>query len=106
MLTPRPIPESGSSWTTTRPMSPKRPGPICQPVPTGLNMSLRPSTSLGSIKVETLFSKMSRTFLRHICVGPWAELKERIEKGIAEINANPVIHRWKNFESSTPKGGM
>ena len=46
--------------------------------------------------VETLFSKMSRTFLRHIRVTSWAELKERIEKGIAEINANPVVHRWKN----------
>ena len=48
--------------------------------------------------VETLFSKMSRTFLRHIRVASWAELKERIEKGIAEINAHPVVHRWKNFD--------
>ena len=48
--------------------------------------------------VETLFSKMSRTFLRHIRVASWAELKERIEKGIAEINANPIVHRWKNFD--------
>jgi DNA-binding Lrp family transcriptional regulator len=48
--------------------------------------------------VETLFSKMNRTFLRHIRVASWAELKERIEKGIAEINANPVVHRWKNFD--------
>ena len=47
--------------------------------------------------VETLFSKMSRTFLRHIRVASWAELKERIENGIVEINANPVVHRWKNF---------
>ena len=48
--------------------------------------------------VETLFSKMSRTFLRHIRDQSKAELKERIEKGIAEINANPVVHRWKNFD--------
>ena len=48
--------------------------------------------------VETLFSKMSRTFLRHILVASWAELKERIEKGIAEISTNRVIHRWKNFD--------
>ena len=48
--------------------------------------------------VETLFSKMSRIFLRHIRVASWAELKERIEKGIAEINANPVVHRWKSFD--------
>jgi transposase len=48
--------------------------------------------------VETLFSKMSRTFLRHIRVGSWSELKERILKGVQEINADPVIHQWKQFE--------
>ena len=53
--------------------------------------------------VETLFSKMSRTFLRHIRVASWAELKERIEKDIAEINANPVVHRWKNFDLELEK---
>jgi hypothetical protein len=26
------------------------------------------------------------------------ELKGRILKGIAEINAEPVIHRWKKFD--------
>jgi hypothetical protein len=25
------------------------------------------------------------------------ELKERILKGIEQINAEPVVHRWKNF---------
>jgi transposase len=49
--------------------------------------------------VETLFSKMERTFLRGIRVGSWGELKERIEKGIAEINADPVVHKWKNFDA-------
>ena len=48
--------------------------------------------------VETLFSKMSRTFLRHIRVESWEELKERIMKGVAEINADPVVHRWRNFD--------
>jgi len=47
--------------------------------------------------VETLFGKMARTFLRHIRVDSKAELKERIMKGIAEINAAPVVHRWKKF---------
>ena len=28
-----------------------------------------------------------------------SELKARILKGIAEINAAPVVHRWKNFEA-------
>lgn len=52
--------------------------------------------------VETLFGKMARTFLRHIRVDSKAELKERIMRGIAEINASPVVHRWSKFgESST-----
>jgi len=49
--------------------------------------------------VETLFGKMARSFLRHIRVQSLDELKARIRKGIAEINAAPVVHRWKNFEA-------
>src|SRR5665213_2838414 len=49
--------------------------------------------------VETLFGKMARTFLRHIRVQSLDELKARIRKGIAEINAAPVVHRWKNFKA-------
>ena len=47
--------------------------------------------------VETLFGKMARTFLRGMRVGSWPELKERILRGIAEINEAPVVHRWSNF---------
>ena len=43
--------------------------------------------------VETLFGKMARTFLRHIRVQSWEELRDRILKGIEEINADPVAHR-------------
>ncbi len=49
--------------------------------------------------VETLFGKMARTFLRHIRVQSWEELRDRIMKGIEEINAEPVVHRWKNFDA-------
>lgn len=49
--------------------------------------------------VETLFGKMARTFLRHIRVQSWEELRHRILKGIEEINADPVVHRWKKFEA-------
>jgi transposase len=49
--------------------------------------------------VETLFGKMTRTFLRNIRVQSWEELRDRILKGIAEINADPVVHRWKKFEA-------
>jgi transposase len=51
--------------------------------------------------VETLFGKMARSFLRHIRVQSLDELKSRILKGIDEINAAPVVHRWKNFEALT-----
>lgn len=47
--------------------------------------------------VESLFGKMARTFLRHIRVQSWEELHDRILLGIAEINAAPVVHRWKKF---------
>jgi transposase len=49
--------------------------------------------------VETLFGKMARSFLRHIRVKSLDELKARILKGIEEINAAPVVHRWKNFDA-------
>lgn len=47
--------------------------------------------------VETLFGKMARTFLKNIRVQSWGELKERILRGVAEINAAPVVHRWRKF---------
>jgi transposase len=49
--------------------------------------------------VETLFGKMARSFLKHIRVKSWEELRDRILRGIAEINAAPVVHRWKKFGS-------
>jgi DDE superfamily endonuclease/Homeodomain-like domain len=52
--------------------------------------------------VETLFGKMARTFLRHIRVQSWEELRERILLGIAEINAAPVVHRWHKFNALVP----
>ena len=48
--------------------------------------------------VETLFGKMAHTFLRQIRVKSKAELRERILLGIAEINASPVVPRWKTFD--------
>jgi transposase len=49
--------------------------------------------------VETLFGKMARTFLKHIRVGSLDELRQRILKGIDEINQMPVVHRWNAFEA-------
>ncbi|MDP2818074.1 MAG: IS630 family transposase [Polaromonas sp.] len=48
--------------------------------------------------IECVFSKMARTFLRHIRVKSKEELKTRILKGIAEINASPVVFRWNKFD--------
>ena len=47
--------------------------------------------------VETLFGKMARTFLKNIRVQSWEELRDRILRGVAEINAAPVVHRWRKF---------
>jgi transposase len=48
--------------------------------------------------VESAFSKMARSFLRHIRVASLDELKQRILTGIAEMNAHPVRFQWKNFD--------
>lgn len=45
--------------------------------------------------IESVFSKMARSFLRHIRVESKAELVSRIYQGIAEINKDPVVYRWK-----------
>lgn len=48
--------------------------------------------------IESAFSKMARSFLRHIRVSSKEELKERILGGINEINSDPVVYRWKKFD--------
>ena len=48
--------------------------------------------------IECAFSKMARTFLRHIRVTSIDELKERILKGVDEFNATPVVFRWNKFD--------
>ncbi len=45
--------------------------------------------------VESFFGKMARTMLRGIRVASKAELKERIEKYLTEVNETPVVFRWK-----------
>ena len=48
--------------------------------------------------IECAFSKMARTFLRHIRVDSTEELKARILQGIEEFNAAPVVFRWNKFD--------
>ena len=50
--------------------------------------------------IETVFSKMARTFLRKIRVTSKQELKDRILLGINEINQQPVVHKWRAFDLS------
>jgi transposase len=45
--------------------------------------------------VENLFSKMTRTMLRAIRVATKQELIDRIHQYFEEINAAPVVFRWK-----------
>jgi transposase len=45
--------------------------------------------------IETFFSKMARTMLRGIRVKSKDELKQRIMQYLSELNASPVIFRWK-----------
>jgi transposase len=44
---------------------------------------------------ENLFSKMARTMLREIRVGTKQELIDRIHLYFEEVNATPVVFRWK-----------
>ena len=53
--------------------------------------------------VETLFGKMARTFLKHIRVTSKDDLRQRILKGIDEINQMPVVHRWKAIHALAPQ---
>lgn len=41
------------------------------------------------------FAKMAKTMLRGIRVKSKAELRERIEMWLFELNEDPVIFRWK-----------
>jgi len=43
---------------------------------------------------------MSRTFLKQIRVASKEELRAQILKRIDEINAEPVMHKWKEFAFS------
>lgn len=48
---------------------------------------------------ENLFGKMARTFLKHIRVRSKDELKKRILKGVQEMNEEPVLFKWTQFQA-------
>ena len=45
--------------------------------------------------IEAFFAKMAKTVLRGMRVGSKQELKQRLLQYFAEINATPVVFRWK-----------
>lgn len=45
--------------------------------------------------IECFFSKMSRSVLRRLRVSSKAELIERIEKYLTDLNESPQVFRWK-----------
>ena len=57
-----------------------------------------PKHGSGLNLIESVFSKMARSFLRHIRVSSQEELKQRILPGMAEINCQPVVYRWQKFD--------
>jgi transposase len=52
--------------------------------------------------VETMFSKMARSMLRGIRVASKQELVNRIHLYFEQINADPIIFRWKYKMDETP----
>ena len=45
--------------------------------------------------IEMFFSKMTRSFLRSLRVSTKEELKLRINQYMDEVNADPVVFKWK-----------
>ena len=64
-------------------------------VPNRFDFVFTPKHGSWSDIIESLFAKMTKTFLRGIRVNSKDELKQRILKWIKEINESPVVFRWK-----------
>ena len=45
--------------------------------------------------MEVFFAKMTKTILRGIRVASKAELKARIRHYLQDLNADPVVFRWR-----------
>ena len=66
-----------------------------QTVPGRFQFAFTPTHGSWLNLVETLFSKMARSMLRGIRVATKAELIQRIHQYFEEVNADPVVSRWK-----------
>src|SRR5262249_53902981 len=66
-----------------------------QHVARGLRFVFTPTHGSWLNLVETLFSKMARSMLRGIRVATKEELIQRIHQYFEQLNADPVVFRWK-----------
>ena len=64
-------------------------------VPGRFEFVLAPKHGSWPDLVEGFFSKMTRQMLRGIRVSSKDELRERILRYFKEVNADPVVYRWK-----------
>ena len=72
-------------------------------VPNRFEFTFTPTHGSWLNLIESFFSKMSRQMLRGIRVTGKAELKARILQYLHEINATPVVFRWKyRLDTVTP----
>jgi transposase len=66
-----------------------------QTVPGRFRFAFTPTHGSWLNLVETLFSKMARSMLRGIRVTTKEELVQRIHQYFEQVNADPVVFRWK-----------
>ena len=63
-------------------------------VPNRFEFGFTPKHASWLNLIETFFSKVVRTVLRGIRVASTDEFKERLERYIDGINAEPVVFKW------------
>ena len=64
-------------------------------VPNRFEFTFTPTHGSWLNLIESFFGKMAKTLLRGIRVASQDELKARIELYLQEVNAEPVVFRWK-----------
>ena len=59
---------------------------------------------MSSLYLPFIFSKMTRQMLRDIRIASKEELRERIYRYFDDVNAEPVVFRWRwNLSDIDPK---
>lgn len=71
-------------------------------VPNRFEFTFTPKHGSWLNLIESFFSKVARTLLRGIRVDSKQELKDRIERYLDRLNAEPTIHRWTYKMDVTP----